>query len=80
MNPTKYVRLMFEQLDGEQSLKEIFDHARKKAGLTEQQLPNAELLDEFRPIYERFNAVGWMLLRHKSVGKFRTLAEMQRPG
>ena len=50
-----------------------------EAGLDDQQLPNARLLEEFRLIYEVFNNVGWMLLRHKSVGRFRSLAAMQRP-
>jgi len=52
---------------------------RKDVGLSEQALPNEALLNEFRPIYERFNNVGWMLLRHKSVSKFRSLQELQRP-
>ena len=28
---------------------------------------------------KQFNDLGWMLLRHRSVGKFRSLEEMQRP-
>jgi SAM-dependent methyltransferase len=77
--PGPYTRQIFRQLDGERSLKEIFELVRKDVGLSDQELPNAQLLEEFRPDYEAFNNVGWMLLRHKSVGKFRTLAEMQRP-
>jgi SAM-dependent methyltransferase len=77
--PGPYTKHIFTHLDGEQSLREIFDQVRKDAGLTEQQLSNDDLLKEFKPIYERFNNVGWMLLRHKSVGKFRSLEEMQRP-
>jgi ubiquinone/menaquinone biosynthesis C-methylase UbiE len=77
--PGKYIRSIFRHLDGELSLKEIFERVRKEAGLSEQELSNETLLNEFRPVYERFNDVGWMLLRHKSVGKFRSLAEMQRP-
>jgi len=77
--PGKYAKHIFRHLDGERSLKEIFEEVRKDVKLNEQQLTNDELLREFTPIYERFNAVGWMLLRHRSVGKFRSLADMQRP-
>ena len=77
--PGRYTQAIFRYLDGEQSLKEIFELVRKGAGLGEPELPNAQLLEEFRPIYEGFNNVGWMLLRHKSVGKFRSIHEMQRP-
>jgi len=75
----KYTGSIFRHLDGDMSLWEIFDGVRKDAGLSEQELSNEALLEEFRQIYQQFNNVGWMLLRHKSVGKFRSLAEMQRP-
>jgi SAM-dependent methyltransferase len=77
--PGRYAGHVFRHLDGERSLKEIFDEIRRDVKLDERQLTNDELLREFTPIYERFNAVGWMLLRHRSVGKFRSLADMQRP-
>jgi SAM-dependent methyltransferase len=78
--PGRYTRFIFRHLDGDLSLREIFERVRKDVGLNEQELPNEALLSEFRPIYELFNDVGWMLLRHKSVGRFRSLADMQRPG
>jgi SAM-dependent methyltransferase len=77
--PGLYTRDLFKYLDGEHSLKEIFEQIRRDHGKTEQQLSNDELLNEFRPIYQQFNDLGWMLLRHRSVGKFRSLAEMQMP-
>jgi len=77
--PGPHTGSIFKHLDGERSLKEIFELVRKDCGLREDQLSNDELLKEFRPSYEKFNAVGWMLLRHKSVGKFRSLEDMQRP-
>lgn len=77
--PGPYTKQMFRHLDGELSLKEIFELVRKDAGVSESELPNAQLLAELRPIYEVFNNVGWMLLRHKSVGKFRSIHDMQRP-
>jgi SAM-dependent methyltransferase len=77
--PGKYTRHIFQYLDGERSLKEIFESVRRDVGRSEQELSNQELLEEFRPIYQRFNDVGWMLLRHRSVGTFRSLQELQRP-
>ena len=77
--PGRYTRDIFKYLDGERSLKEIFEQIRRDHGLSEQQLPDDELLNEFHPVYERFNDLGWMLLRHRSVGQFRSLADMQRP-
>jgi len=77
--PGLYTRNLFKYLDGEHSLKEIFEQIRRDHGKTEQQLSNDELLNEFRPIYQQFNDLGWMLLRHRSVGKFRSLTEMQMP-
>ena len=76
--PGPYTRDIFTYLDGERSLKEIFEQVRRDHGLSEQQLPNEALLKEFRPVYERFNDLGWMRLRHRSVGKFRSLEELQR--
>ncbi len=77
--PGPYTRDIFKNLDGERSLKELFEQIRRDHGKTEQQLSNEELLNEFRPVYQQFNDLGWMLLRHRSVGKFRSLAEMQMP-
>jgi len=77
--PGPHSGAVFTHLDGERSLKEIFEQVRRDHGRTEQQLPNEALLTEFRPIYERFNDLGWMLLRHQSVSRFRSLADMQRP-
>jgi SAM-dependent methyltransferase len=77
--PGPYTRDLFKYLDGEHSLKEIFAQVRRDQGKTDHQLSNEELLNEFRPIYQQFNDLGWMLLRHRSVGKFRSLEEMQMP-
>ena len=76
--PGPYTGAIFTHLDGERSLEEIFEEVRRAHGKTEQQLPNEALLKEFRPIYEQFNDLGWMLLRHQSVGKFRSLDDLQR--
>ena len=76
--PGPYTGAIFTHLDGERSFKEIFEEVRRDHGKTEQQLPNEALLKEFRPIYEQFNDLGWMLLRHRSVGRFRSLEELQR--
>jgi len=73
--PGKYTRELLRQLDGERSLREVFGGARASepalAGVTD-----AELLNDFRAVYEVFNAVDGMLLRHRSVPKFPTTAEL----
>jgi SAM-dependent methyltransferase len=76
--PGRYTGAIFKALDGERSLKEIFEEVRRGHGLSEQQLPNDDLLKEFLPVYRQFNDLGWMLLRHRSVGKFRSIEELQR--
>ena len=76
--PGPHTGAIFTHLDGERSLKEIFEQVRRDHGKTDQQLSNPELLEEFRPVYEQFTDLGWMLLRHRSVGRFRSLEELQQ--
>lgn len=76
--PGRHAGAIFQYLDGERSLKEIFEEVRRAHGLGEERLSNDELLEEFRPVYEQFNDLGWMLLRHRSVGRFRSIEELQR--
>ncbi len=76
--PGPHARAIFSHLDGERCLREIFEEVRREHGLGESQLSNDELLAEFRPVYEQFNDLGWMLLRHRSVGRFRSIEELQR--
>jgi hypothetical protein len=77
--PGPYTRHIFQHLDGHHSIKEIFDLVRKDVNQGTDAVSDDLLLAEFMPIYERFNNVGWMLLRHRSVGTFRSLKELQRP-
>ncbi|TAL08557.1 MAG: methyltransferase domain-containing protein [Nitrospirae bacterium] len=77
--PGRHAGAIFQYLDGERCLKEIFEEVKREHGLGEQQLSNDELLAEFRPVYEQFNDLGWMLLRHRSVGRFRSIEDLQRP-
>lgn len=77
--PGKYTRFILKYLDGERSLKEIFDAVTRESMLSAHPPSYDDLLLDFKPVYEQFNAAGWMLLRHKSVGRFRSLEDMQRP-
>src|SRR5207245_4905351 len=61
--PGPYTRDIFKYIDGERSLKELFEQIRRDHGKTEQQLPNDQLLNEFRPIYQQFNDPGVMRAR-----------------
>jgi hypothetical protein len=56
--------------------KEASNRNRKDADINEAELPNARLLEEFRPIYEVFNNVGWILLRHTPVGRFPSIHDI----
>src|SRR5207237_7652098 len=64
--PGPYTRDIFKYLDGERSLKELFEQIRRDHGKTEQQLPNDQLLNEFRPIYHQLNNLGGMLAPRRS--------------
>jgi hypothetical protein len=63
------------QLDGELTLRAIFDRARHSnaalAGVTD-----VELLQDFRPVYDLFSGVDGMLLRHRDVPRFPTSGEL----
>ena len=75
--PGKYSEQILGHLDGERSLREIFDLARKELPSAGAGVTDAELLEDFRPIFDLFNAAEGMLLRHKSVSRFPGIAELQ---
>ncbi len=73
--PGKYTADIFRYLDGERSLKTIFNKVRKTRN--NQQLSNRELLDDFRPVYKILSDISWLLLRRDTVPAFKSLEEMQ---
>lgn len=74
--PGAYTQFIFKYLDGQRSLQAIFDQVRQI--LNKSELTNQSLLADFKPIYQRFNQLDLILLRHESVGPFATTDELQR--
>lgn len=66
--PSRFTAPIMRHIDGNNSLKIIFDRIRHE--LNRHELSDRELLADFRPIYEIFNRISWMLLRHTSVSPF----------
>jgi SAM-dependent methyltransferase len=75
--PGKFTGDIFRYLNGERTLKTIFNKVRKLRKTP--QLSNQELLEDFQPIYTIFNDISWMLLRHSSVPMLKSLEELQEP-
>jgi len=74
--PGKYSAALFRHLNGERSLKTIFNRVRKEGhGL---KVSNRELLEDFRPVYTILSNIGWLLLRHGSIPSFVHAASLQR--
>ena len=78
--PRRYSEHLFRYLDGERSLREIFRLARNDEPLRGAGVTDDQLLEDFRPIFDLFNAAEGMLLRHKSVSRFPGVAELQSLG
>ncbi len=78
--PGRYSRQLLRYLDGERSLREIFRLAKNDESLGGAGVTDDQLLEDFRPIFDLFNAAEGMLLRHKSVGRFPGIADLQSRG
>ena len=76
--PGRFSLDIFQYLDGTRSLREIFGLVREDHAGKGENLADAELLQDFAPVYEQLNAVDLMLLRHHSVPAFPGLAELQQ--
>jgi SAM-dependent methyltransferase len=72
----KYSAQILRRLDGERSLRDIFRLVRSDELGEGMALDDAQLIEEFRPIFELFNAVEGMLLRHRSVSAFPEIVEI----
>ena len=68
--PGKYSRHLLRHLDGDRSLRELFQLARSEGPLQDAGVTDAQLLEDFRAVFEFFNRMEGMLLRHKRVGRF----------
>lgn len=63
--PGRYTASIFRNMDGQRSLKTIFNRVRKE--LSSSQLSNQDLLQDFRPVFKIFNDIGWILLKDSSI-------------
>jgi SAM-dependent methyltransferase len=73
--PGRYTKAIFSQLDGQRSLREMFEGVRGLA----KSLSGAgerELLEDFKAAFDVFNSVDGMLLRHRSVPAFPSSEEL----
>lgn len=64
ISPGRYTHLFFKYIDGKRSLGKIFKKIKKdlgKAGVTD-----ADLLDDFAPVFKSLNDADWLLLRGPS--------------
>lgn len=75
--PGIYTKFIFKHLDGERSLGEIFDLVRNEEVLRGANPDNKVLLADFRCVYQLFNRHDGILLRHKSLARFKPLGELQ---
>ena len=73
----KHTGNIFKYLNGKRSLKEIFDKVRSE--LKNPLVSDKILLDDFEPIYRIFNDFDLILLRDKSINRFKSLRDLQRP-
>jgi SAM-dependent methyltransferase len=76
MQPGRYTLDIFQYLDGERSLREIFELVREDRAADGEPCDDRALLADFAPVFEQLNAVDLMLLRHRSVPAFPALAEL----
>jgi hypothetical protein len=67
MDPGRYVRYIFQYMDGDRSWREIFDALRNEPALRKAPPPDDVLFAEFRPWYDVLGSIERLLLRHRSV-------------
>ena len=66
VSPGKYVSRVLFHIDGEKTFREIFDLIRADDTLKGPPPGDEELFADFAPVYEIFNAIDRLLLRHES--------------
>lgn len=66
VSPGKYISRVLFHIDGRKSFGEIFDLVRADDTLKGPPPDDAELFADFAPVYEIFNAIDRILLRHSS--------------
>ena len=75
VRPKPHSADLLEAVDGTRTLAQIFDVVREKVG--NPALTDAELLVDFTPVFEAFERMDFMLLRHRTVPPFPPVQETQ---
>ncbi len=73
----KYSKYIFKYMDGHKSLKEIFELVKAEQEFRQTKPSNQEVFSDFKKIYNVFNLLDMMVLRHQSVSAFRTDEQIQ---
>jgi hypothetical protein len=73
---TPHTDAVFGTLDGEKSLGDIFREIRASYPATMKRPSIQDLKSEFAVIFAAFGRLDWILLRHKSVPRFKTKQEL----
>jgi ubiquinone/menaquinone biosynthesis C-methylase UbiE len=77
LHPGKYSSQLLRHLDGDRSLREIFQLARNEGPLKGAGVTDDQLREDFRTIFELFNGVEGMLLRHKDMRRIPGITKLQ---
>lgn len=73
ITPGKWTGYLLRYIDGKRSIREIFDCVREaEPGAGSAPPPETELMASVREIYTNLNSAELMLLRHRSIGGYRT--------
>lgn len=75
--PGRFTRDILALIDGNTSLAAIFT---RLAGQQNNAIGVSELLDDFRPVYQKLVDHGLLLLRHQSIPAYPTIAALERRG
>jgi hypothetical protein len=75
---TPHAEEIFRYLDGEKSVKEIFDAIIASIAAGQTRPAREQLLEEFRDIFDALNNHGWLYLRAPTTVAFKTVPEMQQ--
>lgn len=74
----EYTKFLFKYMNGSTSLREILELIAAEDRLKQNTISDEEILDDFKAIYNVFNLLGLMVLRHNSVPPFKTYQQMQK--
>ncbi|MBW8039415.1 MAG: class I SAM-dependent methyltransferase [Planctomycetes bacterium] len=76
----KYTKYLLKYIDGYTSLKECFELIKKEKEFEQDKPTDREIYHDFRKIYDLFNLMDVMVLRHQSVPAFKmSYSDLQEP-